>query len=110
MWWQGSDGWASWMMVVVVEEEKGLTFVDAQIKHQRLPMLNLGITRGQQNLLRSVNCVLIVAWCSCKIVHSFMHMTCHGVECSILHADAIFDNWCFLYGISVEFHGIQWNP
>ena len=79
-WWQGGDGWASWMMVVVVEEEKGLTFVDAQI------------ARGQQNLLRSVNCLLMVAWCSCKIVCSFMHVTLCGVEGSILHTDAIFDN------------------
>jgi len=42
MWWRGGDGWASWMMVVVVEEEKGLTFVDTQIECQHLPMLDLG--------------------------------------------------------------------
>ena len=95
------------MMVVVVEEQKGLTFVDAQIECQHLPMLYLGVARGQQNLLRSVNCLLMVAWCSCKIVCSFMPMTRHGVEGSILHADAISDNWCFPYGISVEFHGIH---
>jgi len=107
MWWRGGNGWALWMMVVVVEEEKGLMFVDAQIEHQCLLTLDLGVTRGQQNLLRSVNCLLMVAWCSCKIVCSFTHVTCCGVECSILHTDTIFDNWCFPYGISVEFHGIQ---
>ena len=92
-------------MVVVVEEEKGLTFVDTQIEHWQMPTLDLGVARGQQNLLRSVNCLLLVAWCSCKIVCSFMHVTCHGVKGSILHTDAIFDNWCFPYGISAEFHG-----
>jgi len=83
------------MMVVVVEEQKGLTFVDAQIECQHLPMLYLGVARGQQNLLRSVNCLLMVAWCSCKIVCSFMHVTHCGVKCSILHADAIFQYFAF---------------
>jgi hypothetical protein len=34
-------------MMVVVEKEKGLLFVDAQIERRRLPTLDLGVAMGQ---------------------------------------------------------------
>ena len=40
----------------------------------------------------SVASLLTVAWCSCKIVHSFTHLTCCRVECLILEVIPIFDN------------------
>jgi len=90
-------GWALWMVVVVVEEEEGLLFVDAQIEHRQTPMPDLGGGHGIQNISRSFYCLLMVIWYSCKSVLSFVHVICCGGESSILRCNTIFDN---------KYHGI----
>ena len=62
-------------------------------------------------------CLVTVVWFSSKSALSPMHVTCCGVDCSILNVDTIFDNT--IGGFSTEFDvdssmesiwTVPWNP
>ena len=88
----------------------------AQIKYWQTLIFNLGITRPQCDSISLSNVGLVsFNGCMAQLLETYLtlHMTCHGVECSILIAVAIFDNTLsgvFLWNFKMSGYGIQWNP